>query len=81
MIYGYQKKKRIILVIKGVVKEKKGSFTIEELKRSMNMKLKHRNFNNVLENEREVEEFVKKMQREKRLFRYKESDSKYFFVH
>lgn len=76
-----KRKKRIILVIKGVVKEKEGSFTIEELKRSMNMKLKHRNFNNVLENEREVEEFVKKMQREKRLFRYKESDSKYFFVH
>ncbi len=76
-----KRKKRIILVIKGVVKEKKGSFTIEELKRNMNMKLKHRNFNNVLENEREVEEFVKKMQREKRLFRYKESDSKYFFVH
>ena len=71
----------IILVIKGVVKEKKGSFAIEELKRSMNMKLKHRNFNNILENEREVEEFVKKMQREKRLFRYKETDSKYFFVH
>lgn len=76
-----KRKKRIILVIKGVVKEKEGSFTIEELKRSMNMKLKHRNFNNVLENEREVEEFVKKMQREKRLFRYKETDSKYFFVH
>ena len=76
-----KRKKRIILVIKGVVKEKEGSFTIEELKRSMNMKLKHRNFNNVLENEREVEEFVKKMQRENRLFRYKESDSKYFFVH
>lgn len=76
-----KRKKMIILVIKGVVKEKKGSFTIEELKRSMNMKLKHRNFNNILENEREVEEFVKKMQREKRLFRYKETDSKYFFVH
>ena len=76
-----KRKKMIILVIKGVVKEKKGSFTIEELKKSMNMKLKHRNFNNILENEREVEEFVKKMQREKRLFRYKETDSKYFFVH
>lgn len=76
-----KRKKMIILVIKGVVKEKKGSFTLEELKRSMNVKLKHRNFNNVFENEREVEEFVKKMQREERLFRYKETDSKYFFVH
>ena len=76
-----KRKKMIILVIKGVVKEKKGSFTLEELKRSMNVKLKHRNFNNVFENEREVEEFVKKMQREKKLFRYKETDSKYFFVH
>ena len=76
-----KRKKRIILVIKGVVKEKRGSFTLEELKRSMNMKLKHRNFNDIQENEREVEEFVKKIQREKRLFRYKEGDSKYFFVH
>ena len=44
------------------------------------MKLKHKNFNNVFENEKEVEEFVKKMQREKRLFKYNESDTKYFFV-
>lgn len=47
----------------------------------MNVTLKHRNFNDIKENEREVEEFVKKMQREKKLFRYNESDSKYFFVH
>ena len=76
-----KRKKRIILVIKGVAKGQKGSFTIDELKKKMNLKLKHRNFNDILENEREVEEFVKKMQKEKKLFRYTESDSKYFFVH
>ena len=56
-----KRKKRIILVIKGVVKEKRGSFTLEELKEKMNVTLKHRNFNDIKENEREVEEFVKKM--------------------
>lgn len=76
-----KRKKMIILVIKGVIKEQKGSFTIGQLKEKMNVTLKHRNFNDIKENEREVEEFVKKMQREKKLFRYNESDSKYFFVH
>ena len=76
-----KRKKRIIVVIKGVIKGQKGSFTIGQLKEKMNVTLKHRNFNDIKENERQVEEFVKKMQREKKLFRYNESDSKYFFVH
>ena len=76
-----KRKKRIIVVIKGVIKGQRGSFTIGQLKKKMNITLKHRNFNDIKENEREVEEFVKKMQREKKLFRYNESDSKYFFVH
>ena len=64
-----KRKKEIILVISSVTKTQRGSFSIEELKKKMKVTLKHRNFNDIKENEREVEEFVKKMQKEKRLYR------------
>ncbi len=76
-----KRKKRIIVVINGVAKRQKGSFTIDELKRKMKVTLKNENFNDVQENEKEVEEFVEKMQKGKKLFRYNDTDSKYFVVH
>ena len=47
----------------------------------MKVTLKNENFNDVQENEKEVEEFVEKMQKGKKLFRYNDTDSKYFVVH
>ena len=76
-----KRKKRIIVVIKGVIKGQKGSFTIGQLKEKMKVTLKNENFNDVQENEKEVEEFVEKMQKGKKLFRYNDTDSKYFVVH
>ena len=75
-----EKKKRMVVVIKGVIKGQRGSFTIGQLKEKMNVTLRHRNFVNDYENEKEISEFIKKIQREKRLFKYDEDDNRYFFV-
>ena len=75
-----KRKKRIIVVIKGVIKGQRGSFTIGQLKEKMNVTLRNRNFVNDFENEKEISEFIKKIQREKRLFKYDEDDNRYFFV-
>lgn len=75
-----EKKKRMIVVIKGVIKGQRGSFTIGQLKEKMNVTLRHRNFVNDFENEKEISEFIKKIQREKRLFKYDKDDNRYFFV-
>ncbi len=75
-----EKKKRMVVVIKGVIKGQRGSFTIGQLKEKMNVTLRHRNFVNDFENEKEISEFIKKIQREKRLFKYDEDDNRYFFV-
>ena len=70
----------MVVVIEGVIKGQRGSFTIGQLKEKMNVTLRHRNFVNDFENEKEISEFIKKIQREKRLFKYDEDDNRYFFV-
>lgn len=76
-----EKKKRMLIVIKNVVKRQRGSFSLEKLKDEMNSKLKHKNFVNDFENKREIGEFIKKMKSEKKLFKYREEDTQYFYVH
>ena len=71
----------MLVVIKSVVRKKQGSFTIKELKKEMSSILRYKNFDNDIENEKEICEFIRKIQSEKRLFKYKEEDTKYFFVH
>ena len=76
-----EKKKRMLVVIKSVVRKKRGSFTLKELKEEMSSILRYKNFNNSFENEREISEFIRKIQCEKKLFKYHEEDTKYFYVH
>ena len=76
-----EKKKRMLVVIKSVVRKKRGSFTLKELKEEMSSILRYKNFNNSFENEREISEFIRKIQSEKKLFKYHEDDTRYFFVH
>ena len=56
-----EKKKRMVVVIKGVIKGQRGSFTIGQLKEKMNVTLRHRNFVNDFENEKEISEFIKSL--------------------
>lgn len=76
-----EKKKRMLVVIKSVVRKKRGSFTLKELKEEMSSILRYKNFNNSFENEKEISEFIRKIQSEKKLFKYHEDDTRYFFVH
>ena len=70
-----------MLIISGVTRAQRGSFSIEELKKKMKVTLRNKNFNDTNEVDYEVEKFVEKMQKEKRLFQYNEGDNKYFVVH
>lgn len=75
------KKKEIILIMNGIVKNERGSFTIEEIKQKIYKKLECRNFRDVSENDREVNSFINKMKTSKKLFKYNDSDDRYFYVH
>ena len=75
------KKKEMILIINRIVKNQRGSFTIEEIKQKIHKKLECRNFNNVSENIDEVNRFIKKMKNDQKLFKYNDSDERYFYVH
>ena len=76
-----KRKKRILLIISSITKTQRGSISIEELKNKMKVTLRNKNFNDNNEVDYEVEKFVEKMQKEKRLFQYNEGDNKYFVVH
>ena len=76
-----KRKKEIMLIMKNVVKDSKGSFTIQELKEKIYKNLNCRNFNNDSENIEEVNSFIKKMKNNKRLFKYNDDDERYFYVH
>lgn len=75
------KKKEIISIMNGIVKNERGSFTIEGLKKKIRNKLECRNFKNVTENNVDIDSFVNKMKDNKKLFKYNDSDEKYFYVH
>lgn len=75
------KKKEVILIINKIVKNQKGNFTISELKEKIHRKLECKNFNNVKENNEEIEGFIKKLKVNKKLFKYNDSDERYFYVH
>ena len=75
------KKKEIILIMNRIVKNERGSFTISGLKEKIHRKLECKNFKNITENNEEIEGFIKKLKINKKLFKYNNSDDKYFYVH
>ena len=75
------KKKEILLITDRIVKNERGSFTIDGLKEKIHNRLKCRNFKNVSENNKEIESFINRMKTDKKLFKYNEQDNRYFYVH
>lgn len=75
------KKKEILLIMDRIVKNMRGSFTIDGLKEKIHNRLKCRNFKNVSENNKEIESFINKMKTNKKLFKYNDRDDQYFYVH
>ena len=64
-----------------IVKNERGSFTISGLKEKIHRKLECKNFKSITENNEEIEGFIKKLKINKKLFKYNDSDDKYFYVH
>lgn len=68
-------------IMKDTISSKKGSFSIEEIRIEIMKSLKKNNFSNKIQNEKITNEYLDNLLIAKKLFRYSESDSKYFYIH
>ena len=68
-------------IMKDTITSKKGSFSIEEIRIEIIKSLKKNNFSNKIQNEKITNEYLDNLLIAKKLFRYSESDSKYFYIH
>lgn len=68
-------------IMKDTISSKKGSFSIEEIRIEIIKSLKKNNFSNKIQNEKITNEYLDNLLINKKLFRYSESDSKYFYIH
>lgn len=68
-------------IMKDTISSKKGSFSIEEIRIEIIKSLKKNNFSNKIQNEKITNEYLDNLLIAKKLFRYTESDSKYFYIH
>jgi hypothetical protein len=68
-------------IMKDTISSKKGSFSIEEIRIEIIKSLKKNNFSNKIQNEKITNEYLDNLLIAKKLFRYSESDSKYFYIH
>ena len=73
--------RKIRMIIKETIASKKGSFSIEEIRIEIIKSLKKNNFSNKIQNEKITNEYLDNLLIAKKLFRYSESDSKYFYIH
>lgn len=68
-------------IMKDTISSKKGSFSIEEIRIEIIKSLNKNNFSNKIQNEKITNEYLDNLLIAKKLFRYSESDSKYFYIH
>lgn len=68
-------------IMKDTISSKKGSFSIEEIRIEIIKSLKKNNFSNKIQNEEITNEYLDNLIINKKLFRYSENDSKYFYIH
>lgn len=72
--------RKIRMIIKETIASKKGSFSIEEIRKEMNISLNRNNFRDKTKNEKITNEYLDDLIINKKLFRYSESDE-YFYIH
>lgn len=68
-------------IMKDTISSKKGSFSIEEIRIEIIKSLKKNNFSNKIQNEEITNEYLDNLIINKKLFRYSENDSEYFYIH
>lgn len=73
--------KKIRGIINNIITSKKGSFSIENIKKEMALSLKENNFSDKAKNEKLTNEYLDNLIINKKLFRYSESDNEYFYIH
>ena len=73
--------RKIRMIIKETIGSKKGSFSIEEIRKEMNISLNRNNFRDKAKNEKLTNEYLDNLIINKKLFRYSESDNEYFYIH
>ena len=73
--------RKIRMIIKEIIASKKGSFSIEEIRKEMNISLNRNNFRDKAKNEKLTNEYLDNLIINKKLFRYSENDNEYFYIH
>lgn len=73
--------RKIRMIIKETIGSKKGSFSIEEIRKEMNISLNRNNFRDKAKNEKLTNEYLDNLIINKKLFRYSENDNEYFYIH
>lgn len=72
--------RKIRMIIKETIASKKGSFSIEEIRKEMALSLKENNFNDEVKNEKLTNEYLDNLIINKKLFRYS-NENEYFYIH
>lgn len=72
--------KKIRFIINHTITSKKGSFSIEDIKKEIVLSLKENNFNDDLKNKKITSEYLNDLIINKKLFRYT-NENEYFYIH
>lgn len=73
--------KKIRMIIRNTITSKKGSFSMEQIRKEIVLSLKENNFRDKAKNEKLTNEYLDNLIINKKLFRYSESDNEYFYIH
>ena len=73
--------KRIKMIIRNTITSKRGSFSMEQIRKEIILSLKEKNFNDEVKNKKITSEYLKNLINDKKLFRYEETDNEYFYIH
>ena len=73
--------KRIKMIIRNTITSKRGSFSMEQIRKEISLSLKEKNFNDEVKNKKITSEYLKNLINDKKLFRYEETDNEYFYIH
>ena len=72
--------KRIRMIIKETIISKKGSFSMEQIRKEIILSLKEKNFNDEVKNKKITSEYLNNLINDKKLFRYS-NENEYFYIH
>ena len=72
--------KKIRGIINNIITSKKGSFSIEQIRKEIVSSLKKNNFNDEVKNEKITSEYLNNLINDKKLFRYS-NENEYFYIH